>query len=271
MKKLGSTGQLLALILFPLLTGCGKFLSDAKIKSYVQDNAAYVDARVTMETGSFQMPALELPLLDPNNPGVKLGSFALRPMLGANRTEVAINVNLTAAANVRAVDGHYLPNGTKVPIGGIDQIQAIALPIDGKGTLLYLGLDTASKQAFIGTAIPIREFEGLTKYVGGLNIFPGFRFNDILAVAGIYTSAPGVGKNGLAVFVDAGSIFRSPEINSLLLATGTARSELRMATKNTTKLDFSGTQDSVRVKLRMYQGLQKLGGDQRGVPVTIGE
>lgn len=274
MKNFNTPTLLLAITLLPTLTGCkGGFLSDAKIKGYVENNATYVDASVMMQTGSVILPALEIPVLDPKNPGTTLGVFSLRPTLGNAQTEMAIKVNLTAAAKVQAFDGHYLPNGTKVPIGGIDSMQVIAIPIDSKGTLLYVAVDTTSKQALLGAAIPVREFANLSPYVGGMNVFPAFRFKDILAVAGIYTSAPGVGKNGLGIFVDASSLFKDRALANSLVSTSDGSSELRIAgaAPAVQKLDFSGSKGAANSQVRMYKALDHLGAEQRGVPVTIGE
>lgn len=192
-----------------IATACGNdngIVKNVKLKSYNQEGDAYAEVIATLNIGGAQLPSVELPVFDPRNPAVTYGKVSLTPGLG-NQADVGIAVNLSDVAHVPGGNA-LLPNGGKLPVGGIDVTKFVALPLGNTNAQLYVAVD--SQLAVIGTAIPIKEFDSVGKVGGGANLFTSFALkNGVRGIAGVFTSAR-PGQNGFGIFVDASSLLPKP-------------------------------------------------------------
>lgn len=189
-------------------TGCGKdsIVKDVKLRSYNQEGDAFAEVKAVINVGGAELPSVNLPIFDPRNPAVSYGAVSLNAGFGG-LADLGIAVNLTEVATVPSGNA-TLPNGTALPIGGLDVGKVISVPLANTNGRFYVAVDSAV--AVLGTAIPIKEMDPLGKYGGGANLFSGFTFkNGVRGIAGIFTS-PTPGKNGFGIFVDASSIVPKP-------------------------------------------------------------
>lgn len=185
-------------------TGCGKgasIVKDVKLRSYNQDGDAYAEMKAMLNIGGTELPAIELPIADPRNPSVSYGRVAILPSL-IGGAELSVNVNLTKVAEAPTGDA-TLPNGTSLPIGGLDSAKVISLPLGHTNARLYIAIDSGT--IVLGTAIPVKEMDPLGRYSGGANLFKGFTIKKVRGIAGIFTS-PTPGQNGFGLFVDASGL-----------------------------------------------------------------
>lgn len=189
-------------------TGCGKenIVKDVKLRSYNQNGDAFAEVKAVIGVGGAELPSVNLPIFDPRNPAVTYGAVTLNPGFGG-LADLGIAVNLTEVATVPSGDA-TLPNGTALPVGGLDPSKVISLPLANTGGRFYVAFD--NNVSVVGTAIPIKEMDPLGKYGGGANLFSGFTFkNGVRGIAGIFTS-PTPGKNGFGIFVDASNLVQKP-------------------------------------------------------------
>lgn len=198
-----------------IVIGCGKnqssqFVKSVNLKTYQYENDAYAEVQAVLNSANMQMPSIDLPIVDPRHPGSVYGRVSLKPTLGGD-AQLGIAVNLTDVAQVPG-DDPRLPNGAALPVGGLDSARVVPLPIANTGARVYLALDGGynggvnAKTLMIGTAIPIREFNNVGRYVGGANIFLPFQFdNGTRGIAGIFTGQ-GDGQNGFALFIDVSAL-----------------------------------------------------------------
>jgi hypothetical protein len=184
------------------LSACGNnpmnFVKGARAETFQQNGASFAQVQTDLSVGNIGLPSFSLPILDPNNLAVSYGSLSLAP--GANGlTELTIDVNLTAAAGVSG-GASVLPNGTPIPIGGLNGASVIELPVSGTSAKIYLAF--GSDFALFGAAIPINEFNPVGGVVGGADLFFPFTVDSNLSgTAGLFTGR-GSGQNGFAVFID---------------------------------------------------------------------
>lgn len=205
----------LSLASLSITAGCGKnqsqnFVKSVNLKTYHYENDAYAEVQAVLNSANMQMPSIDLPIVDPRHPGSIYGRVSLKPTVGGD-AELGIAVNLTDVAQVPGNDPR-LPNGAALPVGGLDSARVVPLPVANTGARVYLALDGGfdgginAKTLMIGTAIPIREFNNIGRYVGGANIFLPFQFNNgVRGIAGIFTGQ-GDGQNGFALFVDVSAL-----------------------------------------------------------------
>jgi len=188
----------------PLLTSCGKgagsIVKDVTLGTHTDPDSgdAWVQMITLLDTGNLLLPALNLPIWNPEDPDRPYGRLALRPATG-NRGEIDISVNLSLAAKIKN-QTNDLPNGSPLPMSVPDSAKLIGLPVGSGGSRIYLAF--SEDTAVLGTAIVIREFDKIGDKIGSINVFPAFRFpNDVTGVAGIFTS-PRPSESGIAFFAD---------------------------------------------------------------------
>lgn len=242
------------------ISGCGKnsegekLVQNVTVSAYQQETDVYLEIKALVNTGNMQLVGFELPIFDFHNPSMVYGKVAVRLPLSGTGTEIALAVNLTDVAGLQTVDS-LLPNGTPLPVGGLGNVPVLAIPIGG-GSKVYFAL--GRDVAMAGVAINIREFDGLG--AGGelpINIFPQFKFaNGVVGIAGIYTS-PTPGKNGLALFVDAGNALDGLMNKSTSKLTALNGVELRGSSYRST-LRFNSVMPSVEDKASVNYKLYKL-------------
>lgn len=270
----------LTILALSLLSACGSgFVSNAEVSSSQIDGDTYGSLKVTLASNGLMLPALQIPILDPKNPGKTLARISMTPLLGSNQTDFSAEINISRISDIQTMDGHLLPNGHAIPVGGLDKVPALAIPISNGGVVLYLAFSKTS--AMLGAAINIREFSQVSKYVGGLDIFPAFKMkNGVVGVAGLYTSLPEVNKNGIAFFVDASALLNKDQgfsLQSIGSDVSSTRSKSIMAASIESKdnpidvkLNFAGSRASRKQENRVMRGLYQISQDQRGNPVQVG-
>lgn len=185
-------------------SGCGKnasIVKEVKLRSYSQDGDAYAEMKAMLNIGGTDLPAIELPIADPRNPAITYGRVGILPSL-ISGAELSVNLNLTKVAEAPQGNGR-LPNGTSLPVAGLDENKIISLPLGRSAARLYIAIDHDT--IVMGTAIPIREMDPLGRYSGGLNLFKSFTLKGMRGIAGIFTS-PTPGQNGFGLFVDASGL-----------------------------------------------------------------
>ena len=271
-------------------TGCGKngggFIKNASVTPTTVNGDVFANLTLDLNTGNLNLGGINVPIKDPKHPNVNLGTISW--LSGGNFSEIKASINLSKIANVHSVDGHNLPNGTPIPVGGLDNVPVMAIPISN-GIVVYVAF--AKDTAVMGAAIPIKEFAEVSKLVGGLNFFPSFQFGkDVQGVAGIYTSAPGVNKNGISFFIDASGILpktgaqtgtlasssnelrgstRAAHSMSLAMAPSAMSEPLVLAPRP--RLTFGKKLPSNRNLRKFSTAMNTLGNNMDGDPLTVGE
>jgi hypothetical protein len=198
------------LALSSLLVSCGKnpnlnFVKTVELKTFQKDNQAYGQVRTNLDTGSIQLPGISLPITDPRNPIINYGNLGIVLNLNGT-TDIVIDVNLSAVAQLPGGPA-TLPNGTALPVGGLNGVDVIELAVDRTGAKVYFAF--GSNVVLAGTAIPIREFNGIGQYIGGANLFTAFQAgSSVRGIAGIFTGK-NEGQNGIGFFVDASKLLQT--------------------------------------------------------------
>ncbi len=188
-------------------SGCGKnqILRDVSAKTQ-QSEAGHVSVEITSvwDTGNIRVPAVTLPIPDPNHPSITIGSVSLKEVFPSG-AEISVGLDLTELADVDSDDA-LLPNGTTIPIGGLGDTPVIGLKVGDTAARAYFAL--GSGVALMGFAIPIREFDGLGRSMGRSNAFIPFQFGDVRGTGGLFSS-PDSGQTGPGLFVDIGPLLQS--------------------------------------------------------------
>lgn len=189
------------------LVGCGNGKVkvtgvDVEVSDVEGDAFAAVDIDIENE-GNFRLPAFDLPIIDPKNPGEIYGTLSSKVLAGNAGNQVGVSVNLTKALRVPLGDPS-LPNGADLPIAGLEDAALIRLPVAMSRSEVYIAIGNGV--AVVGATLSIKEFDRLSQYTPGLNIFPYFCFDfNVCASAGVYLGEE-EGKSGIGLFVDASQV-----------------------------------------------------------------
>ncbi|OFZ19911.1 MAG: hypothetical protein A2X94_14745 [Bdellovibrionales bacterium GWB1_55_8] len=237
-----------------LATGCGggndsNLFKSVGLSSYQENGDLYVEVKSLLQTGSMQLLSIELPIIDSHDPSKVYGKLAVRQSFNGT-AELALALNVSDTVNLPEFDGK-LPNGTAIPVGGLDQVPVVGLPIGGSSAKVYIAYGAGV--AMIGVAVPLREFDGMGQSVGNANIFPVFDFGKgVRGLGGIFTGMS-PGQSGIALFVDAATaIAPQPAAKVLALAAG----DFLVPVKS--KLTFSSVSPSRKKKNKINYTLYKM-------------
>jgi hypothetical protein len=185
--------------------GCGQssnIVTDVRYQAYSDGQGNPITkVEFDLNTGGLLLPALTVPIANPHNPAQVYGSLSMGDRVGGG-TLLSIEANLAAITQSgMSFDGCTLPNGHNLPLRLPAGIPCpIGIPLGSGGSELYLAF--SDSVAMVGTAVVIREFDNFSGTIGGVDIFPGFRFrNGITGVAGLFTSTRPL-QSGVAVFTD---------------------------------------------------------------------
>lgn len=163
----------------------------------------------TSFTGNLYFTGINLPVSDPHDPTKVYGSLTLLPNLNGGGGDLMLAANLTTLAQAKSVSA-MLPNGTPIPVAGLQNANIIGVPVGTTGTLVYLAFGPGV--ALLGTAIPFKALDSAGKYVPGIDIFQPITIGKVAAMAGVFggydTKTTGVG-----VFVDLSSVINQPEMS----------------------------------------------------------
>lgn len=182
-------------------------ITSTDLRTFNVQKDHYIQLALLLKTNNVQLPELSMPIPHVSRPGVNLANLVLRPSGRPGLSELLVNVNVSAAAGLEGASP-TLPNGTAIPVGGVDMKQLVAIPLDqfNLGGRIYLAIDTVNNTAILGVALTWDALDAFGQTVGELNYFPLF---DVAAgvkgIAGIFGSrTPGL--NGVAVFADASQL-----------------------------------------------------------------
>jgi hypothetical protein len=194
-------------------------ITATELKTYNLNNGDnYVELAVQLKTNNVQLPELTMPVAHPSRPTVNVANVTLRPM--ANKpgmSELLLAVNVSGASGLEGASP-LLPNGTVIPVSGVDMTQLVALPLDqfNQNGRVYLAVDTANSTAIVGAALTWAVLDSFGQTVGPLNFFPSFDVSPgVKGIAGVFGSR-GPNQSGVAVFADASQLLANTRGGALL-------------------------------------------------------
>lgn len=197
---------------------CGKnsqnqIVKDIVLQSSMRDEDIWISLSASFMVGNLSFTAITMPIRNPKNPDVTYGEISFLPTLTPGFNEIKLSLNLSDVAKIQGGASPTLPNGTPIPIGGVGQVPVIELLIPGTNVKIYFAFD--QKTVLLGVAAAIKEFDVLSGYIGGANIFLGFNIQGVLGSAGLFTSRES-GKSGIGLFVDLSSVINTDILNDLI-------------------------------------------------------
>jgi hypothetical protein len=205
-------------------SGCGKnntlpvadIVSQIQLKSYEQNNDQWISVSAQFNTGGFALAGINLPIANPNAPGVLYGQLNLVPTLCQktpciNRGQVTVELNITQTTQVQGT-APTLPNNTPLPVGGLSGATIVSLPVADTGARIYLAF--GQDVALFGFALPFAALDPAGKYLPGVNVFEPITFDKISLIAGLFAGATPV-STGIGLFMDLSSVLEEPALSSL--------------------------------------------------------
>jgi hypothetical protein len=201
------------------LTACGNsssWMKGVAFKSTQVNGEQYAELSAQLNTGAVSLIPIAFPIPNPQHPGETLGQLEVKSGLGNGQTELNVKINLSRVVTMPTTGMAHLPNGTDIPVAGVNGSNWIALPVGNGTSTLYLNLDPANKKAVVGVGLNIDQLATGTT----ANLFLPFNLSNITGVAGIYTGV-GAGKSGFALFADGSSLYNGlPTANFAAQASG---------------------------------------------------
>lgn len=210
-----------ALSAVTLGTGCGSGVSpssgivnDISIKTYTVGSDQWMQMSTILNTNGFQMASVNVPITNPNDHSITYGNVSVNASLCSTKpckytADLTVALNVTQASLSHTLDP-YLPNGTAVPIGGIDPALIVSLPIattSVSNSRIYFAFDRVSGVGMLGAALTFAAFDPLGNYVPGLNYFQPFQINNVSLSAGIFAGAA-TNTTGIGLFVDISNLLK---------------------------------------------------------------
>ena len=119
-----------------------------------------------------------------------------------------MNLNITGTTFIGTGDG-LLPNGTMIPLRGIERHQVVEILLDG-GNSIYLA--AGKGVSMIGAAITIAELDDST----GVDIYFPFEFEGFKGQAGFFSNIRKKGQTGLSFFIDISSVISPERLTSIM-------------------------------------------------------
>ncbi|OFZ18193.1 MAG: hypothetical protein A2Z20_11745 [Bdellovibrionales bacterium RBG_16_40_8] len=205
-----------------LISACGgskSILKSITVKTDTDSSQnAWVQMDATLNMGGLKFPALSLPIASPNDPRVILGQIQLQTTLDGNNI-ISADVNVTEIAKYRLGQDSRLPNGGQIPVGGLNGVVAARF---GGNSKVYIG--STDKQIVMGVAIAIKEFDSISRYLPGANLFLPFSAKQkVNGLAGVFTGSQS-GTSGIGIFFEVPNTVTSTS-SAKFLATGENSSE----------------------------------------------
>ena len=143
------------------------------------------------------------PIMNPKNPSVVWGEISVISDITGTSQSLQIVLDLTAAMGSLAPTAGFMPNGTLIPIAGLNASNWLVIPVGGGKGDIYVNINPSAKSAVLGASFSIAAMKASFP----VDLFMSFNVNSIPGLAGLYTGM-GKGQSGFAVFVSASSIFR---------------------------------------------------------------
>jgi len=202
-------------------TGCGSstttssILNNVTLKTYQQGTDQWIQMTATLSTAGYTLGAVNIPIVNPANPAVEYGQITLAPDLcgtGCNGGDLTLAFNITQGAHGQSVSP-LLPNGTAIPVGGLQNATVLAFNVGNFGAKVYFAFGQGV--ALLGTAIPFAALDPAGQYVPGLDVFAPITISNITADVGIFAGSQ-PNTTGVGLFVDLSSVVTTtPALASL--------------------------------------------------------
>lgn len=256
------------------LSACGNtssLVEKVSVKTNVdanQDTWVTLDSQLNM--GALSFPALTIPIANPKFPSEMLGSVSLQRTLdGKNVLEVS--ANLSEISKNKFTQDNLLPNGSAIPVAGLDGVIAVKFNTASK---VYIG--GSSNSIMFGVALAIPLFDNVGKYLPGLNMFlPLPTQSGIEGLGGVFTGA--TGQSGLGLFVKVPNTINinpSPSVASLQVNSAQSAPDLNSMAKisakavtSTSNMKFITSDESTSANKNLKRMLLNLGLQKRTLTV----
>jgi hypothetical protein len=207
----------LLVILGLSMTACSStsssWVSGVGLATAEQNGDEYVTVSTQLKTGSIALIPISLPIMNPKNLLQQIGQIDLKSSLGGSAaSELDISLDMTQILNLPAGSSMgVLPNGTQIPVSGVNSANWISLPVQSGKSRVYVNVDVQNKKVALGVAVSIDQLA-----IGvPANLLLPFSASGVSGVAGVYTGVA-AGQSGFALFVDASSLLSSSSVSSKL-------------------------------------------------------
>lgn len=201
-----------------MVAGCGQngnnavsnLVTNVVLSNWVKDGDSWVQLTASLNTGGFMLAGINVPIYDPKDTTKIYGQLSLLPNLcnagstctGGGDLVVAVNTSQLSGSQAVFTD---LPNGTPIPVGGLQNATLIGIPVGKTGARIYLAFGKGV--AVFGTAIPFSALDPASKYTPGVNVFQPLTFGKVNLLAGLFIGSNTQPKTtGVALFADLSSV-----------------------------------------------------------------
>lgn len=226
------------------------FVQNVKFGSVEQNGVDFIEVRTALNLNGLLLSALAIPIFDPKNPGQLIGQVSVVSGLGGGAAELVILIRSDVLPNLPVASQGLLPNGTPIPVAGIDRNRWVTLSV-GSASRVYLNVDLAQSKAVLGVALGV---DALTTGVLA-NVLIPFQSNNVSGLAGIYSGAQ-AGQSGFALFVEANRLLDSQMAVQPALARGMSLKTAAPVAARSDSVQFlekASNTDSIRVQRRVLQ------------------
>ncbi len=242
-------------LLLSLLASCGKnggsnsIVDNVSLGSYESNGEQHLEVLTQIDLGSITMPTISYPIIKAKD-GRTIGTLEIRNVLDGSN-ELAFDVNLAQALGGALTQSSVLPNGNKIPVGGLQNSQVYAYQLKNSRSTVYLAY--SGGVSMIGLAINIDQLDKLGSNIGAVNFFPSFNKNGVEGLAGIYTSQT-PGQSGLALFVSLKTLTLSN--SEIIVAESLQRS--KSSSPSPAPLVFIDQEPQSKTKTKILKEMQAL-------------
>jgi len=185
----------------------------------------YVGVEAELQLNQASFPSLTIPLRD-RSTGKVYGALSLRPGLNGE-SYLRFDVNMSEVTDVPVLADPRLPNGTLLPIAGLEEV--IALQVQERSRV-YVGYSQSN--VMLGIAIVLDALDGAAQDVPNANLFfqIGEQHANVKGLVGLFTGDQ-PGESGVGIFVD---VTRQANLfaNTLSLSALDSQIEYQTKTRN---------------------------------------
>lgn len=183
------------------LSACGgkveQVLKDANLTLSQQNGDEVVSLLTELDTQNLVVSAATLQV------DKGLGTVEILNDLNTQKTYLKLSFNVGQALKLPTpVYSSTLPNGTTLPLTGIDLTKVMAFDVGSNGSKVYLYYDMQAKKALLGAALNVDSLKIDTP----ATVLSSFNFSGVTGLAGLYFGDK-AHTSGLGVFVDLSSAF----------------------------------------------------------------
>lgn len=251
-----------------IFASCGKnpeqdIVKDVDVYTELRDGDVWVNLKANFKLGEASLTEISFPIVNPDDSSIRYGEISFTPLEEVGYNEISLSFNLSASDEVQGGLAS-LPNGSELPVAGMNNGDVLQLVIDSINSRIYLG--ASDSMTVLGFAVSIAEFEKLGDLINGANVFVGFNIKEVLGSVGIYTGDQPL-KNGLAFFVDIHSVIPQEvlelarsgrHIDEFEFQAALSKAEFR-ATSRSKKAPFRNIGNTPHNFMSIYKEVEELG------------